>query len=709
MRKTILILALCCLPSLAWGSACTLGATYTSLAASAGNWTGTGCTGGGFVPGNGDTTTISPGFTLTVAVGETWTIGASGAINTTAAIALGTSGKLIIAGTVRARGDIIYTAGSGNLTDAVVMNAGSTLIWDSSQSVSPTTTRYRFGPSADGGYRPIRFNGTSGSHVTVTSDLTNSAQTGLFWIDSVGGSGRTQYGNMVASYTDFSNLGDSTTAAIEFGLISNTTGIFTFSISHSTFTNVGPILSLATTATNTIVVLDSNTFVNSPGVYNFWCNFTNASPIGTGTRQITNNTFDKQIQNKAASCGGSQALVQDLSIAGNFFTNFCSSAGVLNPWASSSYNFARDLFHNGSGNVQFPANASYWYIFQDLTDDNPHFSTAGVTNATAVSYSIYESPDDVTGDSGEVFDVTSNPASPKNYALTYSILVPSKTGKSTAELGSIVSGVGNAQHTYDHNTWIGGVPTGAGLDGFGAVQIENGVATTGNITSIRNNIMWGPSSGTSPFWKYRIQPANPGTITQNVVTPANADYNVGYNTTATTTGTYDCTNCTPTHGANSYIGNFNATPGTNDLNGVNPGFVDPYHRNVALADTRLFLNAAGTQWLTSTSYTVGQIVSDTNAGVYGGATVNYRCTVAHTSGASTEPNVGASWRTDWEFATLQDLRNNPQTNITSLINWVRGGFAPTNSLLHNSGSDGLDIGAVPWVSSSAPVHQAVIF
>lgn len=691
MKRLLIISVVLFCSSLAWANACTLAGTYTSLAASSGNWTGTGCT---TVPGNGDTATVSA--TLTVASGETWIIGASGANNTTAAITLGTVGKVLNNGTVRARGDIIYTAGAGYTTDAWVNGAGSTFIWDSSQSVSPTTTRYRFGPSADGGYRPIRFNGSSPSPVTVTSDLTNSAQTGLYWIDTVGGSGRTQYGNMVATWTQFSNLGDASTAAIEFGLAGNTYGIYTFSISNSSFNKVGPILSLANTATNTVTVLDSNTFTNSPGPYNFYSNF--ATAIGTGTRQITNNSFDKQIMNKAASCGGAQGNVQDLTLMGNFFTDLCLS-GSSAPWASSSYNFMRNTY--GSGNtISTISDASYWYVFKDMTvADNPHFLLGTTINPSTVSYSIFESPEDVTGDSGEMYDTTSNPTGVTSYKLTYSILVPSKTGRSTAELGSIVSSVGNAKHTFDHNTWIGGVPVGA--EGFGAVQIENGTATTGNITEIKNNIMWGPSSGVYPFFKYRIQPSNPATITQDVVSPANADYNVGYNTSAVTSGANDCTNCTPVHGVNSYIGNFSSsTIGAHDLNGVNPGFVDPYRRNVALADTRLFLNAAGPQWLTSTSYTVGQVVSDTNANVYGGATVNYRCTVAHTSGASTEPNVGASWRTNWEFATLQDLRNNPQTNITALINWVRGGFAPTNPALHNAGSDGLDIGAVPVVLSA---------
>lgn len=48
-------------------------------------------------------------------------------------------------------------------------------------------------------------------------------------------------------------------------------------------------------------------------------------------------------------------------------------------------------------------------------------------------------------------------------------------------------------------------------------------------------------------------------------------------------------------------------------------------------------------WLTATAYTIG--TQRTNGGT------NYICTVAHTSGASTEPGVGASWASVWYALT----------------------------------------------------------
>lgn len=52
-------------------------------------------------------------------------------------------------------------------------------------------------------------------------------------------------------------------------------------------------------------------------------------------------------------------------------------------------------------------------------------------------------------------------------------------------------------------------------------------------------------------------------------------------------------------------------------------------------------------WVTATSYNAGDWLA------YGG--VCYICTVAHTSGASTEPGVGASWTTRWEPDPFGDL------------------------------------------------------
>jgi hypothetical protein len=89
--------------------------------------------------------------------------------------------------------------------------------------------------------------------------------------------------------------------------------------------------------------------------------------------------------------------------------------------------------------------------------------------------------------------------------------------------------------------------------------------------------------------------------------------------------------------------------------------------------------------------------------------------VAHTSGSTTEPNVGASWRNDWQFASLTDIANATPagtiitdgatgcaagcTMIQALEGWVKRGFTPQNPALWCSGHDGEAVGAVPFCAN----------
>jgi hypothetical protein len=64
-------------------------------------------------------------------------------------------------------------------------------------------------------------------------------------------------------------------------------------------------------------------------------------------------------------------------------------------------------------------------------------------------------------------------------------------------------------------------------------------------------------------------------------------------------------------------------------------------RNVPLWDTKYLGNPPGTAWAGSTAYgTPGQVVSDSHAGHWNGATVNFCLLVPHTSSSYTEPDLG---------------------------------------------------------------------
>jgi hypothetical protein len=48
------------------------------------------------------------------------------------------------------------------------------------------------------------------------------------------------------------------------------------------------------------------------------------------------------------------------------------------------------------------------------------------------------------------------------------------------------------------------------------------------------------------------------------------------------------------------------------------------------------------------------------------------------------------------------LMADPSLIASSLMPWVRGGFAPTNAAFHNTAHDGTDIGAVAYLAAALP-------
>lgn len=86
-------------------------------------------------------------------------------------------------------------------------------------------------------------------------------------------------------------------------------------------------------------------------------------------------------------------------------------------------------------------------------------------------------------------------------------------------------------------------------------------------------------------------------------------------------------------------------------------------------------------WVTATAYTVGDLVSR--------AGVNYYCTTAHTSGASTEPATGADWGSVWHALTgtiyeiptpytAADLADLKYVQSGDVIKLVHPDYAPRN-------------------------------
>ena len=765
------------------GSACstkTCALSAIGADSSHANWTGDGCKRIGYVPANGDTVVIPNGFHLTV--DRNWTIGASGASNTTAAVQTNTSGLVEVSSgvTLRARGDVVADSNVG-LTAYLVMDAGSTFIFDSSQASSPTTTRYRMG-DVHGGNTSLRwpsFNGTSGSHVTVMSDLTNGALPGQIRYGSASvGYAPPPYGGCILTvdYTDFFDFGDGTTngQAIAEGWYDGGASVLTyaFHIQNSTCTRCGPISTASNGGSVGIpsslgILIDRNVFTDSKGTLNI--NLQNQAPNAPNTAVVSNNVFDKRFNDGDGDCNQS-AIHRGVTFSGNYFASaICPNAAGAT--LAVSDNFVRLIdYHDRFG---YTSSVSGDYLFVDVTgEDNAHlFGVASQTIASSASGIVAEIPDDWSSDSGEMFTGVSQ----AGFGTTFNnvIQVPSKTGNETMELVSFTSTVPTSAwgpYYLLHNT----LPGGPGFHGM--QQTNEGGAQLLAVTSLESNLQW------SQFWRYykvgtvetdygvvnisgtavswvsgvtfpggttwngvRLQiPAASGTYyTVSTVTDAHnltltgsagtqtgvawdrmfknptttADYNSADHFLNLTDPT--CIACV--NQGRGYVGSWTATPGTHDVT-AEPYFADAFLRNVAMWDTQYLGNAVGTAWQTSTSYTVGQIVSDSHTGYWQGQPINFRCIAAHTSGATTEPNVGASWRSDWEFASLADLRSATAagttytdgaigcagcTAIQALVKWVRRGFTPQNPVLWCAGHDGETIGAVPFCAAGKALIAAM--
>ena len=177
---------------------------------------------------------------------------------------------------------------------------------------------------------------------------------------------------------------------------------------------------------------------------------------------------------------------------------------------------------------------------------------------------------------------------------------------------------------------------------------------------------------------------------------------------------------------------------------VDPRFID-WRRSLPLFDTKYLGHTTVPMWSAGATYQVGDEVQycrvsasswgvcKTDAqlasgdysgldrdGIYWGLPVNLRyinrtgCNGENRkplTGANDHANTGYNnWRQCWEWASLYHIRQSianfeliddesigayadPMTLV--LIKWIRAGYTPTNSALHNAAHDGTDIGAVP--------------
>lgn len=685
-------------------------ASYTS--SGSGNWNSNATWGGSGFPGNGDTFTIRDGDVVTCPASVTCifgTSGTSGTVDGTIGQGSASTAKLINNGTLIARGGILGNPQGGVKTGGyciLTFGAGSTFTWDSHLAGSPSTVQYSYSaginswdaaPCSTSSSNPGDSTAptTGGNHATVNSN--SGGGNGYFTVNTGGPF------NYALSYVDFTRCGDATHPCIAAN--GTTTGAYTqlFSLDHCTFTSGGPVLLGTLSATSNFSVtrnIWSDTKPNSVFGYAFAISGMDAH-TGGSSRLFQNNSADVGFNNPAGFTPW-----DGVTYTGNF-TSIPTVLASTDRWTSFSNNLILYTYQNDSAGSEFATNGNmsgiYLYWYADLGHRHWFVPTG---HATATYDHILFDSDTTSPCTGSDIFLTGSGGDTlgEDFPLNYSIvMLPAQKGCSP---GSILQPIGTTPLitlSINHNTDFAQQ----------GITVENTDGLHPYIGTIKNNLFFLPNAyRTSTGDGYKLVDAFASPCPQNLVVPANADYNASWNITQVDPSPPGCF----ANEGRGYWGNFSATPGVHDFPISDPLFVDTT-RSLDTFDIAFLSNPQGPSWSSGTSYTVGQVVSHQSTFYRDNVVVNFRCVQAYTAGASnSEPGGqssgnGANWRVYWEPATFQDIRNaqyaaltyGGQDIITALRTWVTAGYAPQNRALCGAADDGTDIGAVPC-SPTLPVQ-----
>lgn len=576
-----------------------------------GNWSAGGTWVGGVAPGNGDTATIASGHAVTVDTSTT--VGSSPASGGTAAIQVNGTGSLTIATgvTLTARGDVKLN------NAAMTMNAGSVFRFDASQASSPSTTKYRLhiGTNHNQTSARLNVNGTSGNRCTISSVKTSSAGNG-FISGSDGVDDWLQGGLITGSYCDLTNIGDASNPSLYFGLTSTAS----FSIDNFVFDSCGKIQTSFNIADGTDLSITNCTMKNTLASECMQLNSPNANT--SDTRVVKGCIFDKLVELypcRAIAIGGAGAGEWCIFNGGIDTTNGSGK------WASMTNCMLRE--------TSAPyGDMTDCYVLADGETDNPHPIQLAANAGAGLTFHgvVFECPDsENTTDAGDLVS-HSNPASVVTNTIEHCLAIPNGDGTSPGVLSSMLGGA-NTRVAINNNTWAltADDPT-SNEPALGSVG-ETHNAASGQVTSFKNNIAYSPTSRNALLFR-NIN----GAPNSDVVSAANADYNLMWNMLAGSEG-------------KGYDQPITGSPGANDLN-EDPDFVD-ITRNISTWDDDL-------------------------------------------GGAGTVANALA------ELNLKNEAGYDSSYTVPALWTWVRAGFAPQNQNLAAAGDGGVDIGAVPVVAAA---------
>ena len=731
-------------------------ATITSTAA--GNWSAGATWIGGVAPVAGDRAIIDHA----VAVDVDSIIGDSPAEGT-AVVTINTAGVLTVNAGIKltVRGDLVG-ADNGSLT----ILAGSTYMFDASGAASPAATNYKidlpasgFGPSAN-----FTMTGTSGGKAIIDSDP--GGGNGYIYQTSKGGAVSVQHAHIknlgdsghTNAFRFRPRAGNNLT--IEDTIFDSLAGRVLLDESDLATTdnfNFQRVRFLNTSYSSNMLWYTSNLGAGDRNVIDVW--FDKGASVSGSFEGWTISNTGSEGNLKSTSGSGTLATIQNIAIiekAGSpgvfntadcdgTVTNLYAMSYTLSPFHEGIVTNARAVYANGVAENAFSfVQGSYAPNLMTLSN------TASILGYPAIQNFVFAKAGD-----GGVFGNYCQQKGTKNTRFKFT----NNTGylaASTANPENLYTGSGTTSNafadqinSFDNNLLaVIGTPdvsnhyavvalasqviTGTAQAGSSSTVVSTTSTLTTGVRSLENTYRVKITSGAAIG---EVRTVSSNTASDFTVSPAfsvdvtgetfeaypvdqitNARTNAFYNCPAQGT-LYNADGTVATSAKRGYTGFYQTTPanvGATDIELLSaPGFVDT-NRSLFTWPIKALGYSVGTAWATSTVYAVGDVVSKAVTGYYDGDTINYVCIQAHTSGTDILDGATGSWIAHWEPQGLSLLRDavakvagyDTNISISALIDFVQGGYAPTNSNVSAAGYDGSDIGAVAY---QAPAANQPIF
>lgn len=298
---------------------------------------------------------------------------------------------------------------------------------------------------------------------------------------------------------------------------------------------------------------------------------------------------------------------------------------------SPSASWARNVMIMASDSTSTASDVTDCFLYTSgSTESNPRGFSIAGTRDFTISGLVIQGKN--AASQGDVF----TPGTTGTNTVTFrnNLLLPKAGGTTSGQTFITVGSVDSPAMRIENNTICADAPGGSGFQ-----YAETAMMTTGKVVTYMNNIVWNSAAQNSNhFLPLTLSPPD-DLVAANICTN-NCAYNLGLTSALTgrpvpAVGAWaDKTSYSTYYMIPTTVG----TPGAGDVN-VDPMFVDT---------TRNF----------------------------------------ETAGAQL-------WGADGSVAgTLAALAVDQAVRIPMMLNWIKAGFAPTNSLLRGAGTSGGDIGAV---------------